>query len=61
LEKFLSQDKNERADLEDGYAGLKTILEMIGPGEDGAADVEVDPVDGDAVEHIDPADPADLG
>ena len=63
LEKFLSQDKNERADLEDGYAGLTTILEMIGPGEDedGAVDVEIDPIDGDAVERIDPADPVDVG
>lgn len=45
LEKFLSQDKNENADLEDGYTALSTILEMIGPGEDEAVDVEMDDVE----------------
>lgn len=33
LEKFLSQDRNQRSGLEDGYTTLSTILEMVEPAE----------------------------
>ena len=39
LEQFLSQGTNENAELEQGYAALSSILEMIGPQDDEPMDV----------------------
>tara|TARA_Y100000588_G_C13582186_1_gene639213 strand:- start:218 stop:535 length:318 start_codon:yes stop_codon:yes gene_type:complete len=39
LERFMSQGVKEKTSLEDGYSGLASILEMIGPGSE-AQDLE---------------------
>jgi len=56
LEKFLSQGTHERAGLEEGYAGLNSLLDMIGPDDDMPESGEAVGMEADAVAEAAPAE-----